>query len=293
MSRDEIIAALMEWAQKLGHTPSHIELLKHAGVNRKAVRRAFGTYRALLEHCGMAGTGSGYRTSLEDLFRDWATLARKLKKLPTISEYDFESRFSVRPLTVRFETWRNVPHGLKQYAEERGWAEEWQDVLAMVDAREKEERAIEAWRSKPGPDNVRRARRLALRSGPEVQNAGPEDGNIIKNVGREVYGRLLRPGPMLCAPTNEQGVLILFGALAEKLGFAVLRVGTAYPDCEAFRVREDGRLERVKIEFELESRNFLIHMHELDKADMIVCWIHNWKNCPLEVVELSRYFELP
>ena len=290
MSKEEIIAALRECANKLGHAPSHIELLKHASVNRKAVRRAFGSYRALLEKCGMAGTGSGYRASLEDLFRDWAGVARKLKKLPTIAEYDLESRYSVRPLTLRFETWRNVPHGLKQYAEERGWTEEWKDVLAMVDVQEKEERAMEAWRRKPGPDNVRRARRYAASNGTEAQNPGPENANPVKKEGREVYGRLLRPGPMLCAPTNEQGVLILFGAMAEKLGFAVLKVGTAYPDCEAFRMRDDGKLERVKIEFELESRNFLIHMHDLNKADMIVCWWHNWKDCPLEVIALSDYF---
>jgi hypothetical protein len=81
-------------------------------------------------------------------------------------------------------------------------------------------------------------------------------------------------------------VILLFGAMAEKLGFAVLKIGTAYPDCEAFRVMEGGRLERVKIEFEFESRNFLRHMHEASKADMIVCWRHNWAECPLEVVEL-------
>ena len=53
---------------------------------------------------------------------------------------------------------------------------------------------------------------------------------------------------------------------------------------------EGGRLERVKIEFEFESRNFLLHMHEPNKADMIVCWRHNWEECPLEVVELRGNF---
>ena len=290
MTKEEIIEALMDCANKLGYTPSHMELFKHAGVNRKAVRRAFGNYRALLKQCGMEGTGSGYRASLEELFRDWAGVARKLKKLPTISEYELESRYSERPLIARFEMWSDVPHRLKRLAEERGWAEEWTDVLAMVEAREKEEREIKAWRSKPGLDKARRARRLAIRDALENQNPGPENTNQVKKEGHEVYGHLLRPGPMICAPTNEQGVLILFGAIAEKLGFAVLRVGTKYPDCEAFRVCADGRLERLNIEFELESRNFLVHMHEINKADMIVCWRHNWEECPLEVIELSKYF---
>ena len=42
------------------------------------------------------------------------------------------------------------------------------------------------------------------------------------------------------------------------------------------------------IEFEHESRNFLKHMHPVKGCDLIVCWKHNWPECPLEVVELSR-----
>jgi len=42
----------------------------------------------------------------------------------------------------------------------------------------------------------------------------------------------------------------------------------------------------VKIEFEQESRNFLRHMHDVKECDLIVCWRHNWPECPLEVLEL-------
>jgi hypothetical protein len=44
----------------------------------------------------------------------------------------------------------------------------------------------------------------------------------------------------------------------------------------------------VKIEFEYESRNFLRHMHDPAKCDIIVCWEHNWPECPLEVIELKK-----
>jgi hypothetical protein len=46
-------------------------------------------------------------------------------------------------------------------------------------------------------------------------------------------------------------------------------------------------LQRVKIEFEQESRNFLKHGHNVNDCDMIVCWEHNWPECPLEVIELK------
>jgi hypothetical protein len=44
----------------------------------------------------------------------------------------------------------------------------------------------------------------------------------------------------------------------------------------------------VKIEFEYESRNFLRHMHDPNGCDLIVCWEHNWPECPLEVIELKK-----
>ena len=49
------------------------------------------------------------------------------------------------------------------------------------------------------------------------------------------------------------------------------------------------RWQRVRIEFEFESRNFWEHGHAVSGCDVIVCWRHNWDDCPkhIEVVELS------
>jgi hypothetical protein len=104
---------------------------------------------------------------------------------------------------------------------------------------------------------------------------------------RPMYGPLLQGCPLVFAPTNEAGVLFLFGAMAERLGFLVLLVQAGFPDCEAMRVVADNRLQRLKVEVEYQSRNFLKHMHDLNGCDMIVCWEHNWPECPLEVLELK------
>jgi hypothetical protein len=37
-----------------------------------------------------------------------------------------------------------------------------------------------------------------------------------------------------------------------------------------------GQWQPVWIEFEFESRNFLLHEHDPKKSDVIVCWVHNW-----------------
>lgn len=93
---------------------------------------------------------------------------------------------------------------------------------------------------------------------------------------------------MMTAPVNEAGVMVLFGAMAVQLGFAILYLQQEYPDCEALRLCRDGRWRRVRIEFEFESRNFVAHGHDRNGCELIVCWKHNWPNCPMEVIELSR-----
>jgi len=105
--------------------------------------------------------------------------------------------------------------------------------------------------------------------------------------GEPVYGPPTVDAHLMLAPTNEQGVVFLFGAVARKLGFVVLRIQQEYPDCEALREMEPGMWQRIRIEFEYESRNFLMHGHKPDKCHLIVCWKHNWAECPLEVIELS------
>jgi hypothetical protein len=85
---------------------------------------------------------------------------------------------------------------------------------------------------------------------------------------------------------NELGVIFLFGAMSWQLGFVIHKLQAEFPDCEAMRRVSEDRCQLVKIEFELESRNFLRHMHDPSKCDLIVCWRHNWPECPLEVLEL-------
>ena len=74
-------------------------------------------------------------------------------------------------------------------------------------------------------------------------------------IGQPVYGEFTGWSPLVCAPTNELGVVFLFGAMALHLGFLVLRVQAEFPDCEALRIVAEKRLQKVRIEFEQESRN--------------------------------------
>jgi Homing endonuclease associated repeat len=268
MTREEIIHAIQETADKLGHTPSQAELARHSTVTRRQVRTVFGTYMQALRECKLLKRGPGKKVEIESLFKDWAEIVRSLKRPPTVLEYEQYSRYSVSPLRTRFHLWGNVAEGLRQYAQTQEWVGEWTDVLEILAARNDDG---------AGQENV-------------AATGLVHTGGHRRMLDRPVYGPPARREPLAYGPVNEAGVVFLFGALAERLGFIVTRLQTEFPDCEAMWEVEEDRWQRVLIEFEYESRNFLRHMHEASGCDMIVCWEHNWKECPLVVVELKKVY---
>jgi hypothetical protein len=109
---------------------------------------------------------------------------------------------------------------------------------------------------------------------------------ILKD--RPIYGRPMMDMALGLAPTNEMGVVFLFGTVAKDLGYMVVRLQSEFPDCEAYRLIDPERCQLIKAEFEYESRNFLAHGHRIEGCDLLICWKHNWEGCPLEVLELSK-----
>lgn len=122
-------------------------------------------------------------------------------------------------------------------------------------------------------------RRKAMSLAPEQENPDNE---------QSVFGDPIAGYDLLHAPVNEQGVVMLFGMMAKKLGFLIEVVRTGYPDCEAKRKCLDGKWRRVRIEFEHLSSHF---DHNPAGCDLVVCWEHNAKNIGIEVLELKKYFE--
>ncbi len=121
-----------------------------------------------------------------------------------------------------------------------------------------------------------------------------ENGTALEPRGirkdRPVMGEPFDRSPMTNAPVNELGVMVLFGMVAAGLGLQVESVQGKFPDCLAKRQVAPGKWQHLRIEFEYESKNFKLHGHDPKGCDMIVCWRHNWKDCPaeIEVVELSQ-----
>ncbi len=265
-TKEEVITAMQECAASLGRVPSLPELRRMMKLSEREIRVNFGTYRTLLKACGLEREGTGYALSPKALFLAWAKVARELGKIPTQSEYHLTSKHSIQPLTRRYGSWLEVPAGMMEYARKEGMEGDWEDVLKLITVFLQEE---------SGRDKMSTSHKM-VPSRPTILTDEP------------IYGEPLSHPSVSYAPVNESGVIFLFGTVAEKLGFMIQRIQTEFPDCEAMRRIEPGRWQRVRIEFEFESRNFLAHMHPATKCDLIVCWRHNWKDCPLEVLELCQ-----
>ena len=210
MSKEEVIAAIQESAARLGHVPTFTEVRRATKMSKHEIRKHFLTYSKALSECGLQRTGPGYEADATELFKDWAGLVRKLGKLPTMAEYEMHGSYSVRPLIRRYGGWVHVPAGLQDFAREERLEGEWSDVLDVI-ARHKEEEAD--GRRTSGSTNGR-----------------PLRPRILKD--RPIYGRPMMDMALGLAPTNEMGVVFLFGTVAKDLGYMVVRVQAEFPDCE-------------------------------------------------------------
>ena len=269
MTQEEVIAVVKDCTSKLGHAPTVAEFHEMSAVTKRQVRKLFGSHTRMLTASGVSREGSGYPISMRSLFLDWAGIVRSLGAIPTLVDYERASRYSIRPLNDRFSGWRDVPAGMLVVAREEGLEEEWKDVLDIV------------------AHHLRMAARSAETSGPTFIPTCSSTLRARQQEGQPVYGQPLPHSPFSHAPTNEAGVLVLFGAMARELGFVIHRVQSGFPDCEAVRRVGPNRWQKVRIEFEYESHSFLTHMHAAEDCDLIVCWSHNWPDCPLEVLALE------
>jgi len=107
---------------------------------------------------------------------------------------------------------------------------------------------------------------------------------------KSVVGSIINFRGMVYSPVNEQGVVLLFGKILKDLNMYVEEIKTGYPDCIARRRTGKG-WEKISIEFEYNSSGFKSHLDDIKKGrkcDLVVCWVHDWKECPVPVLELKE-----
>jgi len=210
------------------------------------------------------------------LLADWGALARALQKLPSKSDYRARGKYSTRTLELRFGSWSAIPGAFLKYADA---VPEWADLKMLIPKLNGKTGRPNRTSYTHGSQRKQPATRTRVRRAPSWAK---------RSCSGPIYGAPLDFGALRHAPVNEDGVIFLFGMMAERLGFLVEALRPNFPDCDAKRKINASEWQRVRIEFEYESRNFRDHGHDAAGCDLIVCWAHNWLECPVEVLALGE-----
>lgn len=253
--RRELIDKARAAARELGVEELSLRAFTaRTGIRHGAVYQHFDSWAALCHGAGISAARDTRRVSDEEVYAAMRDALVACGGVGTHIRFQLEFRYTRAVFTQRWRTWREALFAFRGWAEKNAPDFPYMDQLPDTPAPAK-------W---AGP--------------PESRKGGPRGRRLGAAFGYRA---------MQHAPVNEQGVVLLFGMVAEELGFLIETVETGFPDCEGKRRAGDGTWHRVRIEFEFRSGAFRIHRHDPAGCDLIVCWTHDWRDCPLEVLELK------
>lgn len=272
-SQEVVLTAIRSAAGSLGRPPSRSEFKQSSGMTEYQVLKHFPSWREAVRAAGLEPHSTNVPIDPGMLLEDWGEFVRRVRRIPTRDQYRREGTYSVGVFEKKFGPWSSIPAAFREFADGKS---DWSDVMALIPV-----------------ENVRPsvARSIESQSPPRVTPCadGVTGQRHSKLDGRPTYGNPIDFRGLRHEPVNEQGVVFLFGMVARELGYYVEAVQTGFPDCEAKRQVGPNNWQRVRIEFEFVSRNYRDHGHDLAGCDVLVCWRHNWPECPptIEVLELS------
>jgi hypothetical protein len=261
--RETILETLRNHANKLSkYTLSTQEV--QSVISGSIVNSYFGNIGNALEAAGLKRVRStehfearGPILSDVDLFRSIAEVEKKLGYEPGFNEYVSNGKYSNKPFK-RFGKWPDV---IVHY---RKWKAE---VGVKSDTEFDSENALK--------NNSRQ------RVTPSFQT---------NNTPAQLYGEPIDFRGLRHAPINEQGVVYVFGMVSRELGFYIEAVQQGFPDCEGKYLHHATKnlWAKARIEFEFRASSFTLHGHDANQCDFIICWINDWPDCPIHVIELSK-----
>jgi hypothetical protein len=254
-SDESLLNELRRVANLLGKTTLYQrEFNKHSRVGASTISHKFGSWENALEKAGLS---SEFHRNISDekLFAEIERLWNQLGRQPFMADMRQYGKFSSKPYFTRFGSWI---------------------------------KAIEAFVQWKGKSEVVRTLDLTEVS-PKILIDRPQKPRKTKKV---EYGEPIEFLGLRHEPLNEQGVVYLFGVLSRQLGFIIEAIRTDFPDCEGKRQIQgkQNRWEQVSIEFEYKSSNFKEHGHDPTNCDLIICWEHDWKDCPIEAISLKEIY---
>ena len=325
-SREDCLKELRRVADLLGRTDlSSNTFRKHAHFGDGVMIRTFGSWENALNEAGLELTTQSKKASAPPTRGECISEMKRVANLLgqaylTTKMYDKNVNISSRRVVTVFGSWHEAlaAAGLSvspKYIREiplESLAENF--LRVMKDLRRIPTLPQLARRTEPsggtysskfgGYDRFKeKAISFILSSYPSLSSSIRTmlDTELSRIKGREVaeelsiiaphyQGRTLNFRAFAYAPTSEHDVVQMFGAIADELGFEIIGNRSAFPDCEARRRKGTNRESYVKclIEYEFSSSDYKKHKHPIHGCDLIVCWKHDWHECPIEVLELSE-----
>ena len=271
-SKESIIATLQNLAASLKKdTLSKRET--SAMLSSSSVNYHFGSLGNALEAAGLKRTSPGEnlkisreRYSDDELFLSLLRVEKQLGRVPKCTEYNAYGDYSSTPFKDRFGHW---PETLKHY-------EKWKKDGGAIDTDAASETS---WDQRILEPPVKAESR---QSGISYSNGSHEPAQL--------YGEPIDFRGLRHAPINEQGVVFLFGMVSRELGFYIEAIQQGFPDCEGkyLHYQKKNLWAKARIEFEFRASSFKEHGHDPNGCNFVVCWINDWSDCPMNVIELRK-----
>jgi hypothetical protein len=276
LDQQHIVAEIRRVAKAISQEQlSQRQFAKHSQISVSTVKRIFGSWNRAISASGLETNTPGPRISKgtaiisdEELLTEIIRLTQKLGKIPSEREMSAFGQYSPKPYSQRWQSFTNArniayaKYGLPELESDQSTTLK---ELTTGSISRDHTPFVSPKTYKP-----------------------PEKPSKKTKFGEPIDFRGLR-----FAPINEQGIVYLFGIIARELGFLIESVRTEFPDCEGKRCVDTQRQmwEHILIEFEYRSKNFLEHGHNPNECDLIICWIHDWDDCPIEVLELRSQIQ--
>jgi hypothetical protein len=105
---------------------------------------------------------------------------------------------------------------------------------------------------------------------------------------KSIVGDLIGKRNIVYAPINRAGVLVMFARLLDEFDM-LLEETSPDGDYVIVRRRVDTGWERVKVGLAYKSSEF--NDFDIDDGDLLICWNHDWPECPVTPFELRSLFE--
>lgn len=258
MTKQDLLALANQISSRLGRREmSQSEFTKEAGISYQPIRRLFGSWESFVSEAKLQlHPAHKQKIPDESLFKEFFRITSEVGHFPLYQELRL-TKYGTGTFERRFGTYSNFKVHALQYGLDHGLVE---PNIAKQEMGKPSRQRVQGVAYEPLTD-------------------------------RPVLGHRIDFRGLLHAPVNELGVVYLFGILSQELGFVVESIQSGFPDCHGKRKLSKDRWQSIRIEFEFKSSNFISHGHNLTQCDIIICWEHDWTDCPLEVICLKEIVE--